>query len=67
MRPLFGCAGQRTLGAVASVTAGVSEYAGSVKMNELGAGAHKHGQQPDAMAPITSECDAMRCPSIKWP
>ena len=26
-----------------------------------------HGLQPDTMAPITSDCDAMRCPSIKWP
>ena len=26
-----------------------------------------HGLQPDIMASITSDCDAMRCPSIKWP
>ena len=27
----------------------------------------QHGLQPDTMAQITSDCDAMRCPSIKWP
>ena len=29
--------------------------------------AQPHGLYPDTMAPITSDCDAMRSPSIKRP
>ena len=31
-----------------------------------GARPPQHGLQPDKMALITSDCDAMRYPSIKW-
>ena len=32
-----------------------------------GAGTPQHGLSPNKMALITSDCDAMRSPSIEWP
>ena len=34
-----------------------------LKVNQI----PQHGVQPDTMALITSDCDAMRSPSLKWP
>ena len=41
---------------------------GGGRRSDLGARPPQpHGLQPVTMAPITSDCDTMRCPRIKWP